>query len=120
MNYKELLELKNEPIAFDLDGTICDNMTIDFTKHTPEYMKEYYINVKPIPGMIKLLNKLAENNLCYIFTARDDIYQNETINWLKKHKVNYEYVVMKKPYFRVLIDDRVIDANELIKITKDF
>ena len=106
----------NKIIAFDLDGTLTINSIIDFKKKTPEEMEKIYIELLPNLKMIDILNCIAQDNLVYIFTARDDIYQDVTIKWLKRHGVNYKFVIMKKPFYDILIDDSTMSPEEAVKL----
>ena len=104
-------------IAIDIDNTLTENYSFgDYIDHPPSHWVEVMRNLKPRQDMIDYVNELASdnNNLVYIYTARDDVYESVTIEWLKKHKVNYEYVQMKKLFFHILIDDRTVTPNELV------
>jgi uncharacterized HAD superfamily protein len=106
--------MKDKIICFDLDGTLTVPVEFsDIRKMTPEMMEKIYEELEPNKQMIEKLNQLAENNLVYIYTARDDLYQDITIKWLKRHGVNYKFVMMKKPFFDMLIDDKAIRPEEL-------
>ena len=95
-------------ICFDIDGVIC------ITK------KNNYATAKPIKKVIKLINKLYENNYIIIFTARymgrnkDDINKAKkqgyklTLNQLKKWKVKFHELKFGKPSYDVFVDDKSI------------
>ena len=103
-------------IAVDVDNTLTEFYSFkDYVEQTPNHWIEVMRNLKPRMDVIEKVNKLSEdpNNRVFIFTARDDIYEDVTIEWLKKHKVKYEWVQMKKPFFHLLIDDRSIRPEEL-------
>jgi uncharacterized HAD superfamily protein len=110
--------MENKIIAFDIDGVLTKSKISDFRKKTPEEMEVIYNSLEPNKEMIEILNKLAEDNLVYIFTARDDIYQDITIKWLKRNGVNYKFVIMKKPFYHYLIEDSCVlpeGAGDLLK-----
>jgi uncharacterized HAD superfamily protein len=114
---EELLsESSEKKIAVDVDGTLTVNAHIpDFYDRTHTQMKEYYLNCKPRQDIIDWVNKKADEGwIIYIYTARDDIYEKQTIEWLKKHNVKYEYVVMKKLYFDLFIEDKAVRPEELL------
>lgn len=96
-----------------MDGTLCEKRDFsDYLDLTLNELKKIYQNLNPDKKIINLVNKLSEKHLIYIFTARDDLFQETTIKWLKKHKVNYEYVIMKKPFFDLLLDDRSMHPGD--------
>lgn len=95
--------------CFDIDNTICK------TKGTN------YKNAKPHKDIIKIINKLYNNgHTIKIFTARymgrnnDNIrlaykegYSN-TLKQLKKWNLKFHKLLMGKPSFDILIDDRAL------------
>ena len=100
-------------ICFDLDNTICT------TK------KNYYKKSQPKKNVIKLINNLYnEGFIIKIFTSRFMGRNNENIkqaskkgflitaNQLKKWKVSYHHLIMGKPSYDILIDDKSWDFNE--------
>jgi len=110
MNEKEI-------VAVDMDGTLCEAYDFtDWMHHPPKYWMEVMANLKPIQKTIDYVNKLSDEGAeVYIFTARDDIYTQMTIDWLKKNKVKYEWIQMKKPFYTLFIDDRTMRPEEIDK-----
>jgi len=107
---------RKKVIAVDMDNTLTEYHNFEtYLDHTPRYWMGIYKDLKPVKKIVDYVNKLAadDNNIVYIYTARDDVYETVTIQWLKKYKVNYEHVIMKKPFFDLLIDDRTIRPEEL-------
>ena len=93
--------------CFDLDGVICNNTNGD------------YVNAQPFLDAVKKINSLyEEGNEIIIFTARymgrndNDISKayNEgyelTRSQLEKWKVNYHKLILGKPEFDILVDDK--------------
>jgi len=100
---------KKKIICFDLDNVICS------TK------KNNYKQSKPIKKSIKIVNELFSSGFTIkIFTARFMGRNND--NWrkarstgykftklqLKKWKVNYHKLIMGKPSYDLIIDDKAL------------
>jgi hydroxymethylpyrimidine pyrophosphatase-like HAD family hydrolase len=105
--------MKKKIFCFDLDNTLC------FTK------KNYYKNSKPKKKIIKLINKLyQEGHTIKIFTSRFMGRSNEnckiankkgfllTKNQLKKWRVCHHSLIMGKPSYDILIDDKSWNFNK--------
>jgi hypothetical protein len=100
-------KIKNKVICFDLDNVICS------TK------KNNYKQSKPIKKSVKIVNDLFSNGFTIkIFTARfmgrsNDNARKARLNGykltklqLKKWKVNYHKLIMGKPSYDLIIDDK--------------
>lgn len=102
------LDLVDEPMsgktyAFDLDGTLCTNTQGD------------YENAAPFPKRISHVNHLRElGNVILIFTARGATSGRDlrelTEGQLRKWGVKYDRLVLGKPHFDVLIDDKAVSS----------
>ena len=101
-------------IAIDLDGTICEEKpTFEKSLAEPMFLKPP-INLKNLCGynfvtsnsvhFVNTLYKLGHTII--IFTARSWSELPMTLEWLKKHKVQYHTVVCGKPVYDVIVDDR--------------
>lgn len=91
-------------IAFDLDGTLC-------TLTDGEY-----IEAKPILERIERVNNLKKNgNVILIFTARGATsgkdWASFTETQLKSWGVNYDRLIMGKPHFDLIVDDKAISSD---------
>lgn len=91
--------------AIDIDGTLC---------RTPgnEYEK-----AQPIAEAINAVNKLYdEGNRVKIFTGRGCLsginWESLTVAQLKAWGVKYHELIMNKPHFDLLIDDKAINSVE--------
>lgn len=93
--------------CFDLDNVIC------------ETKKSNYKNSKPKKKVIKLINKLYEQgHTIKILTARymgrnnDNIHKakkqgyKKTFNQLKKWNLKFHKLIMGKPSFDLIVDDK--------------
>ena len=100
-------KIKNKVICFVLDNVICP------TK------KNNYKQSKPIKKSVKIVNDLFSNGFTIkIFTARfmgrsNDNARKARLNGykltklqLKKWKVNYHKLIMGKPSYDLIIDDK--------------
>ena len=99
--------------CFDLDNTLCETSDGD------------YENSKPIREAINSVNKLHEQgNYIIIYTARmmgrcngnislvyESIYEL-TKNQLNDWGIRYHNLILGKPEFDVLVDDKSIDFDK--------
>ena len=103
----------SKTLAFDIDGVICKTSNSDYENSIP--------NEKAIKKINNLYNK---GHKIIIFTARfmgrtdDNISKayeigfDFTKNQLKKWNVKYTKLIMGKPSFDLLIDDKAINYDE--------
>lgn len=97
-------------IAFDIDGTICENKTGDLT----------YETVKPFPEAVGLIQRLhADGHTIILHTGRHmktcngDVgkvlaRQGKTLlDWLEKYQIPYDSLYWNKPHADIFIDDAV-------------
>jgi glycerol-3-phosphate cytidylyltransferase len=92
--------------CFDLDGTLCTQ-----TKNG------YYTDIEPMLTAIKEVNRLyEEGHTVKIFTARGSTSGKDLTDITKKQLhswgLNYSELILKKPSYDVIIDDRAINALE--------
>mgnify|MGYP004007635887 CR=1 FL=1 len=100
-------------ICFDLDGVICSNTW------------GQYENAQPFKKIIDKINKLYdEGYIVKIFTARFMSRNNENVE--NAYKMGYEFtksqidrwglkyhkLIMGKPSYDIIIDDKSIDYDE--------
>lgn len=85
-------------IAIDMDGVICkEERTFDRPLATP------------VPGAIESVNEIHKSgHTVIIWTARGWEQFRSTEDWLKRHNVSYDVLLMGKPMFDVFIDDRAV------------
>lgn len=110
--------------AFDLDETLC------YREKGVEHLGvEKYNYCFPIYEMINRVNKLYdEGNTIIIYTARGmsqfngDVHKvysnlfNITVESLKYWGVRYHTLVMGKPHYDYLIDDKSLSIEEFKKM----
>lgn len=98
--------VKHKAIVFDLDGCLSDG------KHRlhllPKYEDRADTNAwvefnlasdkdEPIQDNIDLLNILALTHRIIILTGRGAVAKDVTLDWLDKHGVNYDNLIMRGP-----------------------
>tara|TARA_B100001057_G_C22343816_1_gene754350 strand:+ start:48 stop:401 length:354 start_codon:yes stop_codon:yes gene_type:complete len=104
---------KIKTICFDLDNTLCS------TKGN------LYLRSKPIKKNIEIVNKLYKKGFVIkIFTSRFMGRSNEnvkkakkkgfliTTKQLKKWKISYHKLIMGKPSYDLIIDDKSFSYNK--------
>ncbi len=111
--------------VFDLDLTICIPQDFDDTERR-------YAQAEPITKMIENMRRIHQNgHRIVIHTARrmlthkGDLLMIEqdvgevTRRWLKEHNVPYDELIFGKPYGDFYIDDKAVNANELLELLPD-
>jgi len=85
-------------IAIDMDGVLCSE----------ERTFERSLG-KPIEGAQEAVKTIRNaGHRIVIFTARSWAEQRMTTNWLEHYGFEYDMLVMGKPPYDVMIDDRAI------------
>lgn len=74
-------------ILTDMDGVLCPDWhrPIDYGEHLEEY-ENWLVNVSPM--------RLPTQPVRGIVTARLEKYRPQTVDWLRRHGVRYEYLIM--------------------------
>jgi hypothetical protein len=91
-------------IYIDIDGTICKTKGDD------------YANSLPLKGRIKKINQAFKNDTIVFFSARGVVTGK---NWLpltkrqfKKWGVRYDNILLAKPPWDLIIDDKAINDKD--------
>lgn len=75
---------------------------------------------QPNNSMINLVNNLYENNhTIIIYTARREEVREETEYFLNEWRVKYHALVMEKPGYDLLIDDRAMSDHKALELESD-
>lgn len=74
----------------------------------------------PNESMIELVNELyRREHTVVIYTARRERVRPETTMWLDRWNVHYHALVMEKPGYDLLIDDRVMQPGDALEAGAD-
>mgnify|MGYP001208644582 CR=1 FL=1 len=95
-------------LVIDLDGTIC------------EEKKQFSRSLaKPIKGAVDALKNLKNNgNTIILYSARTWAEYEMTVDWLSKHQIPYDQLILGKPQGDYWIDDRAIEFKNWDKVLK--
>ncbi len=88
-----------EVIIFDLDGVISDaSHRQHFIKQTNKDWKGFFSSCSQDPLILagaKLINLIGEFWSVIILTARPESVQAKTIDWLEKHEITWNALIMR-------------------------
>lgn len=106
---------KRPRIAVDLDGTLTKKGYFNDIYHINyKTLGNQYSKAKPDKEMIKIINDYHKKGyIIYIFTSRSDLHERITKKWLDKYKVKYHYIIMNKPFYNLIIDDKAVRPEEV-------
>jgi len=94
-------------IAFDIDCTLTKKFSFDYINIPATEHYNFYMKCKPNKTMIELCNKYKKDgHEVFIFTSRATEHFYVTKRWLRKNKVKYHYLIMNKPYYDIIYDDK--------------
>jgi len=113
MEIKQLLKLKNQIIAIDLDNTLAITPEPVWEDTTYGEATKIYENLKINKKLRDAIKVLSRDNKIFIYTSRDDYYREVTIAWLCKNCVPFDWLTMKKPIYDLFIDDKVLNIKDL-------
>jgi hypothetical protein len=104
----------NKIFLFDIDNTVC------FTS------KRKYSLAKPKKKIIKVINLLKKNgHIIKLFTSRymgrhndngklvHKKYYKKTFNQMKKWNISFDILIMGKPSYDFLIDDKSLNPKNI-------
>lgn len=103
--------MKRRCVIFDLDGTLCELKKYpDENRHTG--------NEEPIFDMLEEIEKewLMFDIDIYILTWRKEKYRDITLEWLEKHNIQYDYLIMQ--VWRTARKNHVFKEEKLKEIMK--
>ena len=85
-------------IVVDLDGVIC---TEEKTFERPL--------AQPVSGVREALKLLrSQGHTVLVYTSRSWAEYRMTADWLQRHSIEYDALIMGKPIYDVWVDDRAI------------
>ena len=87
-------------IAFDLENTLC-------SPSINEKIKDKILAKEPSRPMLNVLKDLKyKGHEIVIFTHRPKKLRRQTVKWLKFYAIPYDKLIMDKPNYDLLIDDK--------------
>ena len=113
-------------VIFDLDGTLAliDNRRVISTKDNGkmDWVKFFDPDMvdldDPNTPVITMANLLSSQYRIWILSGRSDVTQQATIDWLSKHNVRYDHLVMR-PQNLLYMADNDLKQSWLDTIGKD-
>ena len=90
-------EFKKDAVVFDLDGTLVDVM--DYEKHHKHKNSSFAKEAEEANAVKKNVKKVKKADKkgkeIVILTARSGHYEDQTKDWLKKHDIKPDKLVMR-------------------------
>lgn len=117
--------------VFDLDGTLADlTHRLHYVRDGNRYWDKFFEEVDkdvPIQWVINLLDIVRHNGEVLILSGRSSVSESKTREWLKKHSVLYDYLVMRpegnhKPDFflkKWMLEDILRDSDFKVQFIVD-
>lgn len=103
-----------------MGATICVDFDSTITTGEGEPYWIDSLDESPDWEMIELVNDLyKQNHTIIIYTARRRDVRDETEYFLNKWGVMYHSIMMEKPGYDLLIDDRAISDSKALEMTVD-
>lgn len=110
--------------VFDLDGTIANiDHRLKYIKGEKADWDKFFkecVNDSPITWIIELMQMIDSHpisSVILILSGRSSIVGEETVQWLEKHKVPYQYLFMREE--GDYSPDEVMKKKELDNFLKD-
>jgi hypothetical protein len=96
---------KRKAILVDINGTLSDvSEVVHFIKGAEKDWIGFFNNmnkVKPNPMVQEFIKRFSPGNVIVLVSGAPDTYQDQTIEWLKKHNIEYDDI-----FFRPTWDKR--------------
>jgi len=91
-----------------------------------KYGYDIHWNSSPLPMAVEVLQQLFSKHQITIITARPSLFREVTVEWLKRHKINYHQLTLIENklqeciscHIEVLIDDGPHYAEEFALVKK--
>jgi hypothetical protein len=105
-------EVMAQVVCFDIDGVLTQAHASN-----QEDLAGTWAYVPPNQANIALARQAYEQGwYVLLFTGRRESFRGTTEEWLCHHKVPYHALVMGKPYFTFIVDDRARSPEELKRV----
>jgi hypothetical protein len=94
-------------ICFDIDGVLTEEAK---TNHRD--LAGSYVYRRPRERAREAMHRAYDAGwYVVLFTGRREAHRRITEDWLFSHGFHYHHLVMDKPYFTYIIDDRILGAS---------
>jgi len=91
-------------ICFDIDGVLTIEAKTDY-----QDLAGTYIYRGPNLKAKAVMDKAYDSGWTVVlYTGRREVQRRITEDWLYSHKFHYHFLIMNKPYYSLMIDDRTI------------
>lgn len=101
----------SKPVYVDIDGTM--------TMECEGFGEKIYRSRTPRQDIIDAVNKLYDDGkFIVVWTSRFEEDRKVTMRWLKENRIKYHKLVMDKPQYDLLIDDKAISPKNFSIIMK--
>lgn len=94
-------------LAVDVDGVLTDFENCCHCDHSNLENRRYDL-CPPRERIVAHLRRLRSKYRIILHTARGEDKREVTEDWLHRHRIPYDELVLNKPYARYYIDDRAI------------
>jgi|SRR5882757_4005522 len=95
-----MIDFGEKPIILcDIDGTISEGTHRQrHLEHKPKRWDDYFAEIEkdePIDFVIRWVRELSKTHTVCLVSGRPDTYQNQTIRWLDRFGVPFDYLFMR-------------------------
>ena len=107
----KFIEERQKEALDNPDRIKCLVIAVDMDKTLTKTSIWHRTDPEPAPNqvMIDIINELYKSHFIVIHTARRHSLYDVTIDWLRKHKVNYHAICMNKMSADAYIDDKAFN-----------
>ena len=73
-----------------------------------KFYKQALMSTFPLQGAVQTISLLKRNNIeIYIVTARNERYRELTVEWLRKHNIGFDKLIMSRQKAEICIDNDI-------------
>lgn len=105
---------------FDIDDTLSNTEHRQHLAVRGDWEAFYAEQGKDTPTpLVRILNTLACTSKIILLTGRPERYRDQTLEWLRKHNITFDYLKMR-PTNKTFIKDAVLKESIYCKDIKPF
>lgn len=109
---------KKLTIAIDVDGTVADCSSVNFSKVNKNPIE--LMKARPIKGALEAVKKLYRKGHTIVFhSSRNHGSRKATEKWLEMHGFPFHHIEMEKFVAHIYIDDRAINGCSWKRVMKE-